>query len=100
MQRIPTLLRTLDESLDASMQISDVNNKTKPINLINLNGERFGLMRPKKWSVPYMFYVKDQRAKVGKENPELPFREVVGLMSKNWARISDEEKSTYKEQSR
>ncbi len=55
--------------------------------------------KPKKVLTPYMFYVKENRPRVMRENPTMTFLEVMREVGIRWARLTDEEKEPYKERS-
>ncbi len=44
---------------------------------------------------PYLYFVKENRARIGLENPGKNFKELMGIISETWARIPPEEKTKY-----
>ena len=55
--------------------------------------------KPKKVLTPYMFYVKENRPRVMRENSTMTFLEVMREVGIRWARLNDEEKEPFKERS-
>lgn len=52
---------------------------------------------PKRASSAYMFFVKENRAKVKEENPDLSFGELGKLMGEKYRNLTEEEKKPYLE---
>ena len=55
--------------------------------------------QPKKVLNPYLIFVKENRARVGLENPGKPQKEVMTIMSDIWKKMAAEEKDTYNKKS-
>jgi hypothetical protein len=55
--------------------------------------------KPKKVLTPYMFYVKENRPRVLRDNPNMTFLEVMREVGVRWGMLSEEEKEPYKERS-
>ncbi|CDW79573.1 high mobility group protein homolog tdp- [Stylonychia lemnae] len=53
------------------------------------------LGKPKKALNPYLFFVKENRARVGLENPGKSFKEIMSQMSILWSALGQDEKKRY-----
>ena len=53
------------------------------------------IQKPKKKMHPYLYFVKENRARIGLENPGKSFKELMGLISEMWAVCPLEEKAKY-----
>lgn len=52
---------------------------------------------PKKPCTPYLLYLKDVRATVTEENPDLTAVEIIKLLGSKWKSLDQDEKARYKE---
>ena len=53
--------------------------------------------KPKKAMTPYLYFVKEHRARIGIENPGRSFNEIMGIISQTWASLLPEQKVRYEE---
>jgi len=53
--------------------------------------------KPKKTMTPYMFFVKEHRPRLMRENPSAGFNDVMREVGVMWAKLSEEEKEPYNE---
>ncbi|CDW91412.1 UNKNOWN [Stylonychia lemnae] len=51
--------------------------------------------KPKKCMTPYLYFVKQNRARIGQENPGRSFKDMMQLISQIWARMTPQEKIPY-----
>jgi len=60
-----------------------------------LNGEKYGLTRPKKWVHAYMWYVQDKR-KDNKWQEGVPFKDMMREVGSSWQNETPEVKEYYR----
>ena len=53
--------------------------------------------KPKRILTPYMFFVKENRPRIMRENPNLSFLEVMREVGIRWSKLNEEEKEPFKE---
>ena len=52
-------------------------------------------MGPKKILTPYMFYVKEIRPMLMRDQPDMNFIDIMRVIGKQWSAMSEEEKTPY-----
>jgi len=55
--------------------------------------------KPKKVLTPYMFFVKENRPRIMRENPAMSFLEVMREVGFRWGKLTEDEKEPFKERS-
>ncbi|KAL9187373.1 hypothetical protein ACHAXT_001476 [Thalassiosira profunda] len=53
---------------------------------------------PKRPASAYIMFMKDNRSRIAKENPELDFREIASKVGQVWKELSEDESKPYKEE--
>ena len=83
---IPSLAK---QQINLSSQVHSGGKRSK--NLL------IGGAKPKKAMHPYLFFVKENRAQIGRDNQGKSFKELMSITSQSWAMLNPEQKARYEQ---
>ncbi|CDW82148.1 UNKNOWN [Stylonychia lemnae] len=92
--------RFVEESAkDKERYLNEIRNLPVPLYRNKRPRRRRDSRKPKKVLTPYMFFVKENRPKIMRENASMSFLEVMREVGERWNKLSEIEKEPFKERS-
>ena len=88
-----------ESSRDKERYIQELRNLPVPMFRNKRPRRRRDRRKPKKVLTPYMFFVKENRPRIMRENPTMSFLEVMREVGIRWGKLNEEEKEPFKERS-